>query len=329
MREVAQKLPRNVHEARVMIRYPVRNVGGKALLDGLTSIKTSDFKVDAEKLRVCLGWLCEEGNNSLYQHVGIDHDTLRSLETSRMDATGRTIQEALDQFDELDARYCSALNMDPVQSSHIPDILREQYSRAGEQRVELERMGEPVLPHRTDRLLAQCFPSLFPDGGGNYRHFSVPLSTAEMLAHTVKFADPRFSQHYRYIFMMVNMKNLDMAYRGIAPALKGRILKSKVDGTVVDFTEDMFEKFSRVVCDMHEVRALITGFQGQQGAGDSDCAEPADIQVHPWYWTFLGQPEDTDQPHGRRSGTPERIRNLQLCGHALDRYGSAVRFVRC
>lgn len=77
--------------------------------------------------------------------------------------------------------------------------------------------------------------------------FPTPLSTAEMLAHTVKFGDPRFSQHPRYVFMMVNIKNLDMAYRSIGPALKGRILKSKVDGGVVDMTEDMIEKFSKVV----------------------------------------------------------------------------------
>ena len=247
VKEVAQKLPRNVHEARVMFRYPVRNVGGKALMEGLTSIRTSDFKVDAEKLRVCLGWLCDEGNNPLYRHVGIDDDTLRSLERSCRDSRGRSIQQALDEFEELDARYCSALNMDPVQTSHIPDILRDQYGGAHGQTVQLERNGNPVLPHRTDKLLAQCFPSLFPDGGGNYRQFSVPLSTSEMLAHTIKFGDPRFSEHYRYIFMMVNMKNLDMAFRGIAPALKGRILKSKLDGTVVDMTEEMFEKFARIV----------------------------------------------------------------------------------
>jgi hypothetical protein len=249
VKDVATLLPRNVHEARVMFRYPVRNTGGKALMEGRTSMRTSEFKVDAEKLRIALGWLIEEHNNPLYGHVGIDEVTLESLKTSRKNATGRSIQEALDEFEELDARYCSALNMDPVQSSQIPAILRDQYGGAQGQTVQLERNGDPVLPHRTDKLLAQCFPTLFPDGGGNYRHFSVPLSTAEMLAHTVKFADPRFSQHYRYIFMMVNMKNLDMAFRGIAPALKGRILKSKLDGTVVDMTEEMFEKFARVVCE--------------------------------------------------------------------------------
>jgi len=201
--------------------------------------------VDAEKLRACLGYLTAPGVNDLYGHVGIDEDTLRSLDAAYKDIRGRSLQEALDDFDDLDARYCTALDANPVPPAEIAEVLRENYGRG--QPVVLERSGEPVRPHLTHNLLAQSFPSLFPNGGGNYRHFPTPLSTAEMLAHTIKFGDPRFSQHPRYVFAMVNIKNLDMAYRSIGPALKGRILKSKIDGSVVDMTQDMVDKFSKIV----------------------------------------------------------------------------------
>ena len=105
-----------------------------------------------------------------------------------------------------------------------------------------------MMPHETPFLLAQAFPTLFPTGGGNYKNFSTPMSTAEFLEHTMLFGDPRFSQHYRYLFMMVNMKNLDMAFRSVGPALKGRIVRSKIDGSLEDMTEELFEQFAKTVC---------------------------------------------------------------------------------
>ena len=128
VKDVAQKLPRQVHEAKVLVRYPVRNTAGAAVAQRLAGLKTHDFNVDAEKLRACLGWLCNPRNNRLYTHVGIDEATLASLELSHKDARGRSIQEALDEYEELDARFCSTMNMNPVSTPEIADSLRENCS---------------------------------------------------------------------------------------------------------------------------------------------------------------------------------------------------------
>ena len=232
------------------MRYPARNSATAQLEQRMRTFRSYDFTVDAEKIRVCLGYLMdEESGNPLYRHVELDNGSIASLKMSYREGRGFSLDEALDDsiFDEYDARYCSTMDLNPVTVSDIADVLRENYSGVRPQNVTIERSGNPVRPHEVRYLLAQAFPTLFPHGGGDYRYFPNPMSTGEFLEHTVLFGDPKFSQHLRYIFMMVNMKNLDTAYRSIGPALKGRVLQRRVDGRIEDMTEEMFHQFAKVV----------------------------------------------------------------------------------
>ena len=136
------------------------------------------------------------------------------------------------------------MDMDPVPVRDRPAVLGENISP-----VVIDRSGLPCRPHEVPDLLARAFPSLFPKGdNADYRHYVVPLTTAEMLAHTVRFADPRFSRHYRYIFMMVNVKNLDAAFKSIGALLNGRVLRTRAGGVVEDVTEEISRAVTRVVC---------------------------------------------------------------------------------
>lgn len=94
-----------------------------------------------------------------------------------------------------------------------------------------------------------AFPSLFPRGrGGNYREIDQPLTTSEMLAHCVGFADPRFSQDYRFVFMMTNIKALEAGYKSIAGIMKGRMLQKDANGDIEDITEEWIDRMGEVVC---------------------------------------------------------------------------------
>jgi hypothetical protein len=200
------------------------------------------LNVDAKKLRSCLGYLMEH-NKRIYGHVVPDEATLADLEPEREAAVDMTLDDVFAHWDEHEQRFTTTLNVDPVAPRDVGGILGKQYGRA-----EITRAGAPVRPHEVPDLLAQCFPSLFPKGvGANYREFKVPLTTAEMLTHTIQFGDPRFAQHYRYLFMMVNIKNLDAAYNSISATLSGSIKRANIDGELEDITDEMIAKFSNVV----------------------------------------------------------------------------------
>ena len=240
--EVAQKLPRGLHEARVIVRYPMKNVEGREALRRLTGIKEMALNVDPRKLWLCLAYLVQ--HNPLYEKVHMDDETLASLKRERTAAIAMGLDDVFRDWDEHEQRFTTAINLDPVAPRDVGRVLGEQYGS-----TEIKRDGGPVRAHEVPNLLGQCFPSLFPHGdGSNYRNFRVPLSTSEFLEHTIRFGDPRFSRHYRYLFMMVNVKNLDIGYRSISAALKGRVKRSNMDGFLDDVTEEVIARFSKPVC---------------------------------------------------------------------------------
>ena len=240
--EVAQKLPRGLHEARVIVRYPSKNVEGRDALRTLTGLKEMALNVDPQKLRSCIGWL--KVNNPLYETVVRDDETLASLARERAEAMAMGLEDVFRDWDQREQRFTTALDVDPVAPREVGRVVGEQYGR-----TEVTRDGGPVRAHEVPNLLAQCIPTLFPYGeGANYRTFTVPLTTSEMLEHTIRFGDPRFSRHYRYLFMMVNVKNLDIGYRSISATLKGRVKRSKLNGELDDITEEVIARFSKTVC---------------------------------------------------------------------------------
>ena len=258
--QIASKLPRGLHELRVIVKYPARNVEGRASVQGLIGYKECILAVRPDKVRECLGYL--QVHNDLYQHVHFDDATLRSLEEEREAAKSWGLDDVFQDWDECEQRFTTSMNVDPVAPRDVARALGDQYTT-------VIREGNAVRPHEVQNLLAQCFPSLFPNGtGAAYRGFTVPLSTAEMLQHTMRFGDPRFTKHYRYVFMMVNVKNLDIGYKSISATLKGRITKTNMDGSVDDVTEDMISQFSRPVwffLSFDHYHNL--GLRGQQGIG--------------------------------------------------------------
>lgn len=239
--DVAQKLPRALNEARVIVRYPGKTTEGVDKLRTLTGIKEMALNVNPRKLRACLGWLIE--HNPLYANVIKDDAVLRTLARERAEAKELGLEDVFRDWDEHEQRFTTAINLDPVVPAEVGRVLGEQYGQAT-----VTRDGGPVRPHEAANLLGQCFPSLFPNGeSSNYRKYQVPLSTSEMLEHTIRFGDPRFSRHYRYLFMMVNVKNLDIGYRSISATLKGRVKRAKMDGSLDDVTEEVIARFSKTV----------------------------------------------------------------------------------
>ena len=305
--QIASKLPRGLDELRVVVKYPAKNVEGRSALQGVIGYKECIMDVNPARLRKCLVHLRD--NNLLYTHVHLDEETLLSLEHERREAVKMGLDDVFKDWDDCEQRFTTSINIDPVAPRDVGRALGDQYGDAS-----VVRNGNAVRPHEVDDLLAQCFPSLFPDGNGAaYRRFRVPLSTAEMLQHTMRFGDPRFTKHYRYLFMMVNVKNLDIGYRSISATLKGRIKKKNMDGTVQDVTEEMIAKFSKVVWRVKQRKYDKNNFAGlreQQGTGRVDSAEThcfRDSQGHPG---LLGEGEESHPAYDCDEGFPHCIRDL-------------------
>lgn len=227
---------------RIIVRYPEKSVKGKDALQRMAGVKEVALNVNPSKLRACIGYL-QVHNPRLYGRVQMNEEAMADLERERSEAVAMGLNDVFRDWDDHEQRFTTTVNMDPVAPTDVSRILGTQYGK-----TEITRDGGPVKPHEVPDLLAQCFPSLFPSGGGNFREFQVPLTPSEMLEHTTQFGDPRFAQHLRYMFMMVNIKNLDIAYRSISTTLRGRVKKANMDGSIADVTEEMISNFSSVVC---------------------------------------------------------------------------------
>lgn len=321
--EVAQKLPRNVNELRVFVKYPEKSVDGADQLRRKLALKEVVLNVNPSKLRACLGWL-QVHNERLYGRITRDEAVLADLERERTEAQTMTLDDVFGDWDGREQRFTTTVNMDPVGARDVGRVLRDQYGR-----VEITRDGGPVRPHEVPDLLAQSFPSLFPRGvGADYRHLRVPLSTAEMLEHTIRFGDPRFAQHYRYLFMMVNVKNLDMAYGSISATLKGRVKKTALDGSIEDVTEEMIGQFSKVVCrNISMLHDNCSGFREQQGPGGAASAEEHRVRFSPRYPCVLGENEESHQTYDSDEGCAYCVRDVQLGRQLLARHRTMLRFV--
>jgi len=255
--DVAKKLPRDIDEVRVKFSYGDKLNAGKDRLASKANLKALGYKVNPLKVHSALLWLLD--HNPLYRTVTIDEETLKSIR----DACGQehvpNIQEALDEIENAPTRYTTCLSSNPLTATDVADIIRKDFGGArGSQRslstqinesVTVERGNEPCRAHEVGNLLGKILPTLFPDGiSGDYRNYRRPLTTSEMLAHTSKLGDPRFTRHTRYMFVMVNIKNMEAAYSSIGTSLKGRIMKKKADGSTEDLTQEMFDQLIKVVC---------------------------------------------------------------------------------
>lgn len=245
MKQVAEKLPRKLTDVRVKFTYP--HMGGKKAdaFRGKYGLRGLALKVDVQKVRRALYYL--HRNNYLYENVEISDELLRQLEEDCgpiPDIEEALVEQALREQEEATTRFSTCMSSNPITPDQIPKILADEYGNY----VNIQRNGVAVHAHEQPNLLGMCFPTLFPEGTGNdYRNYEIPLTTSEMVEHTLKFGDPRFSQHYRYLFMMINVKNLEAAYKTISPCMKGRVMKRTVDGSMVEVTPEVFNDFTKVV----------------------------------------------------------------------------------
>ena len=266
--QVAEKLPRRLDEARVKIAYPNMN----QTLAGRTPVNLLGYMVNPTKIRLALGYLRKY--NPLYAHVQLDEEAMTQIEEDfeRYQRDNpivdpyiqQTLSQALDPFNEQDVRYSMYMDSGNISPDIVPELLAEMYSArpapgpaasqqtqpntGGVPTVTIQRNGMPCRAHEVPNLLGQAFPTLFPKGAGcDYRQYKTPLTTAQMLKHVMKLSDPRFSQHYRFLFFMVNMKNLEMAYKSVSAVLKGGVVRRDPEGGFVDITEETLDSFAKEV----------------------------------------------------------------------------------
>jgi hypothetical protein len=243
VKDVAEKLPRKLTDCHVKFMYPNKNIAGKDLLKGANAIKVLGYKVDAQKVRVALLYLIN--NNYLYREINIDAETMKQLEEdcSKKDVT---LDEIFKDIDDASNRYNLCMPEHPVDVEDVAEVLSNEYGKKNNT-IYIHRKGNVCYADQVPNLLGQAFLCLFPDGqGGDYRNFPVKLTTAEYLEHSMEFGDPRFSQHYRYLFMMVNLKNLEAAYKSISATMKGKLTNDELNAAGI-MTDDVFEEMSKPV----------------------------------------------------------------------------------
>lgn len=253
--QAAHILPRHVKDCQVVFSYPNSR---------LTSYgRTAGYTVRPSVVREALLYLCRE--NKLYQdnRILIDDAYLHELE-DEFRRRPPTLDEAVGDDEDGESnrrgstiRYTGMINQRqlPLQGSSVSNI-------GSLLRVNIERRGEPCNRYTEGQLLAMCFPSLFPVGkGGDYRYYESPLTTAEFLHHCMMFGDPRFTRHYRYfgisplvnfyrfLFMMVNIKNLDSAKNSMNACLNGRAVTRDNQGNLIDITDKVITRMTDYVCE--------------------------------------------------------------------------------
>jgi hypothetical protein len=272
--QTLDKLPRALDECKIRFTYPNKKFTPTDLA----------YKVNPTLLRKAAAYLLANNVRYYSKNLKLDDDMINMIRDYRrkaIEAIGRDRGFSLDEVlneDEFDigkalglqepefVRYSTVLNHSNVSSEEIPEVIAQRYGSKGTPAnnaqantqdnstqqgnpININRSGGPLRYHENPDLLPNAFPSLYPDGeGGNYKNFTVPLTTSEYLKHTMTFGDPRFMRHYRYLFMMCNVKNLEKAYKTIAPIMNGRVMMSKVDGEEVDITDEYLQKIGSTVC---------------------------------------------------------------------------------
>lgn len=251
VKQVATRLPRHVTDVKVKFSYPAKRTAANGetetgeTITGQRAIKTLYYDVSADRIRRALVWLVD--NNPLYRHVHIDEECIDHLreDCRRMAAMPDPDLDSI--FADMDngfSRQSTCLPEQPLATADIPQVLSQQYGS-----MAVEKNGELVRAHELANLLGMLFPTLFPDAvSGDYRNYRVPLTTAQMMKHCCSFADTRCARNYRFVFTMVNIKNMEAAFGSIGLCLRGRISKHREDGSQVEVTDTLLEEISKPVC---------------------------------------------------------------------------------
>ena len=248
--QVATVLPRNISECQIWFRYSNQNKGSRAFL----------YKVDPQLVRQALLWLIE--NDELYKDkVALSDNVIQELidekeklmkELNDQGITLESICEEVDQQMRFTGMVGDALNSGIM--SEVPHIIQQNYVQNGDrneaqQPVEITRGGGLLQASKVTNLLGYAFPTLFRYGTeGNYKMYKVHMSTVQFFRHTMRFADPIFTQHYRFIFCMVNLCNLETAMKSIQPCLNGHVYRKFRDGEEQDVTEQYISDMGDKVC---------------------------------------------------------------------------------
>jgi len=257
LKNVASKLPRRVTECRVYFVHEDKN--------GNVVKRIVSYKVNPARILEALHYLI--AHNWLYKNnTQIDEAVLQEIRDihRQYDADGNELPNTLDAIftenaveDEDERVRYSAILQESGEFRDVIASINDQYGVGKGRRIPettIDRTGEPVYASKFDHLGAHIFPSLFPDGlGSNYKHFQVPMTTAQYLKHTMAFADRRFAGHYRYLFVMQNIKSMEAANSSVSAVMNGRIVGKDMSSinksSWKGFLQSMHEKGKVRLCE--------------------------------------------------------------------------------
>jgi len=191
--------------------------------------KAKPLSVRQEKVRKALVWL--KAHNHLYKDIVIDHEMLNSLHqeqilpfhvehvlnndashtlTSHYDPSINLAEGIRNNAQNNDIHFDNVVITDV--DAHAPaHELRaaavRHVKKKGGAYLQIPHDPEPVNEFNNPYLLPMCYPTLFPYGIGGFEdeHRTVTLSFKAQAKHFFLLHDPRFQEHFSFMFTIFNM----------------------------------------------------------------------------------------------------------------------------
>lgn len=201
-------------------------VGSKPPTDEWLQNKAKPLVVRREKVRDALVWL--KAHNPLYKNIRINHDMLNSLPPTQVLPVQIDHVQSNEGSDPLTSRYDNLAdeappvdenNCYPLQNVVITDVdgtappneLRaaawRHVKKKGNAYVEVPHDPEPVNEFCHPQLFPMIYPTLFPYGVGGVEDVKrcSKLGMKRHIKHLFSLADPRFQEHYSFLFTAFNI----------------------------------------------------------------------------------------------------------------------------
>lgn len=222
--ELANVLPSSLEDYTTFMC--VIFIGSKPPTDEWLQQKAKPLVVRREKVRSALVWL--KDHNPHYKDIRINHEMLNGLaptqilpvQIDHIDSGGRS--------DPLTSRYDNMASGDapvdqdnccPIQNVVVTDIdgtappneLRaaawRHVRKKGNAYVEIPHDPDPVNEFCRPELFPMIYPTLFPYGIGGVEDSSrsARISMKRHVKHFFSLADPRFQEHYSFLFTAFNI----------------------------------------------------------------------------------------------------------------------------
>jgi len=202
LKETITKLPRAPEECGVIFKYPGKND---------TTITRGIYAIRPDKIREALKLLIRI--NKWYKNISIDESVMTRLEADQAQDEANNVQLPAEN-----QQLYSGFVGENVGGGNIVDLTAERFrNRYSGKTITIDGARTGLMYHSDPDIIAKAFPTLFPTGeGGNFKEYKKKMSLTKFLSHCMMFYDMRFCQSYRFLFVMVNLKNIESAYGGIS-----------------------------------------------------------------------------------------------------------------